>query len=58
MNGQLERRVTVLESRSGIIGQRFVMLFGDEAAPPDCDESSILHVPWISVDVARARGWR
>jgi hypothetical protein len=59
MNGQLERLVTARESKTEPTGPMlFLMLFGDEPVPEAHDERSILRVPWMTVDVAKARGWR
>ena len=58
MNGQLERRVVALESRADPVGQRFLVLFGDEQAGDDCDERTVVRIPWLTVKEARARGWR
>jgi hypothetical protein len=34
------------------------VLFGDEPLPDGCDERKIVRIPWLDVDVAKARGWR
>jgi hypothetical protein len=57
MNGHLTRRVTALESRS-MGAMPFLVLSGDEAAPDCCDGRMIVRIPWLTVDVAKARGWR
>jgi hypothetical protein len=36
----------------------FLVLSGDEAAPDCCDGRMIVRIPWLTVDVAKARGWR
>jgi hypothetical protein len=56
MNG-LERRVVALETRS-IDPITFLVLFGDEPVPDGCDEWKIVHIPWLTVAEAKARGWR
>ena len=58
MNGQLTRRVKALETRGPNGPMPLVVLLDDEPVPDGSDEREVLRISWLSVDVAKARGWR
>jgi hypothetical protein len=58
MNGQLERRLTALETKAPNGQAPFLILFGDESIPAGSDGRKVVRIPWLNVDVAKARGWR